>query len=160
MSALACALFCSFSALSFAEDSVKATTLRGVGWFQVVVLLPDEAKEIGLSPLQLQSDVELRLRTALLPVSASASSEPPFLYLTVTVLHNESSRTTVYSVALEFEQLVNLASTGVPTTAVTWSTSTIGYVCCDDSRAIASVRYTTQDVVDSFISAYLSVNPP
>ena len=125
----------------------------------MVVLLDDEAKDIGLTKGQLESDMKLTLRTALLPVSASASSEPPFLYLTMNVLHNESSRTTVYSVALEFEQLVNLASTGVPTTAVTWSTSTIGYVCCDDSRAIASVRNTTQDVVDSFISAYLSVNP-
>jgi hypothetical protein len=135
--------------------------LTGVG-----VLVEDvnsKAKEDGLDKTTLQTDVELRLREAGVPVllKSEALKRPgcPILYLSVIVLERESGGY-AYSADVELTEQVTLVRKPavIAIGATTWhARSIVGVVGA--SELAETVRGTVRDQVAQFVNVYLAANP-
>jgi hypothetical protein len=130
------------------------TGLRGV--YVVVEDFDADRQRAGFDQRTFLTDVEVRLRTAGIPVltleERGAAPGKPVLYLNVNALHDQPGEANAYSIMLEVLQRVTLAS-GQTTTAITWSVSGMGM------ETFEQVRGRVRDKVDEFINAWLSVNP-
>jgi hypothetical protein len=144
-------------------DSVlQRRTLVGLKGVHVLVeaINPDAEKD-GLSRTLLQTDIELKLRRAGVPVFTEEETfgvpGSPVLDLDVGLLKNPSG-VYAFGVDLALIQEVNLTrAPRVEIGAATWrATSTIGIV---GTAKLSSVRETVKDKVDQFINAYLAANP-
>jgi len=143
----------------FAEfDEFGQPTLRGL---KGVGGLRPEIERSGLSKTQIQTDVELKLRMAGIEVFSEEEyldvSGRPRLYVSVNGFKAEDTRDYVFSVSVGLIQDVYLVRTVPDFTeygAVTWSHSIVGI-----SPKLGTIRTGVKDMVDRFISAYLSVNP-
>lgn len=160
----ACLLFVMIAA---ADDEIQRKTLAGLQGVAVEVVPLDDpqVERDGLSPSAIQTDVELRLRQAGIPVLSREQSfrtpGKPFLVLSIGALKaTPSSGLDIYpySIKLTFEQLVILArSPGTRGLAVTWSaTGKTGVV---GRERLSTIRDNVRDMVDQFINAYLAANP-
>jgi hypothetical protein len=130
-------------------------TLKGITEVAVVVEDPGaDAIKDGLTIDQLQTDVELRLRKAGIKVSKEVS---PYLYVNAHLLKSTTyPGLYAYHCEVSFQQRVTVMANGVVAYAATWSTGGIGIVGQADMK---TVRDDVGDLVDSFLNAYLSVNP-
>jgi hypothetical protein len=131
-------------------------TLVGLSGFEVGVQGFDEedadARLISLTRSQLQTDTELRLRKAGIPITEGRP------YLLVSVDFTGCEEECGFSVAVQVNQLVLLdRDLSVRIVAPTWGKSFVGVV----SRSLArgAIRGAVGDCVDEFLNAYLSVNP-
>ena len=145
-----------------AGDEVRdRATLRGLKGVEVLIEdLPPQMVEDGLPAKQIHTDVELRLRTAGIPVlsgkEALKARGSPYLYVRVSCVLSDEG---LYSFSLEVElrQTVvlernpSIAATGIPT----WSVGLVGSIGRSNLRQI---RANVADYVDQFTNAYLSVN--
>ncbi len=116
--------------------------------------LDADAERDGLTRSQLQTDIELRLRQAGIPVDNHA---PRVLYVVVNTIKDELGLYG-FSIRVEFRRPVHLGrDPSLTTPGVTWSaTPLVGIVGSSD---LATVRDDVRDLVDQFISAYLEENP-
>ena len=110
-----------------------------------------DADAIGLTERQLQTDVELKLRTAGVKLDDSVGH---FLYLNVNVLHSAGRAT--YCIGLAFEQRGTFDG-GFRGFGTTWDTLAVGTV--GEARAARYVREHVGDLVDMFLNDYLKANP-
>jgi hypothetical protein len=148
--------------LARAQGDLEAQTLRGLKGVGVVVeKLRPEVERSGLTVSLIQTDVELKLRLAGIPVLTDAEvlDTPgyPYLYIqaTIVVLSNGWA----YSVLAALKQLAILERDPAIKSydAITWRENTVATI--GPSRAVAEVRSDIKDLTDKFINAYLSVNP-
>jgi hypothetical protein len=132
------------------RDSLKGITAIAV----LVDTFAAEAEADGLTRSQLQTDVELRLREAGLPVVAKATDV--LLYVNVHALRSRERTLYVYSIQVNVLQPVTVTRTGTPARAGTWFTATLGMA---GTAKLAIVRDDLRAAVDRFLTAWLAMNP-
>lgn len=112
---------------------------------------------------QLQTDVEIKLRKAGIPVLTEAAwlSEPgkPFLYIEVKA-YSPIEASYMFATTVQLEQEVTLIRSRPQQRhrvfGATWKDRGIGTV---DSKNIRTIREHVGDSVDKFINGYLAANP-
>lgn len=138
----------------------RRNSLKGLAAVYLLIEpLNSEARDAGLSASQLRTDIELRLRSAGIPVltveQGSAAPGNPHLNLSVVYLRNEA-RFSVFSTRLALIQ--NVLPSRNPNQlllASTWSVSHSGYTA---GNGVSSIRETVQDSADRFCNDYLAIN--
>lgn len=137
-------------------------TLAGLTGVNVQVApMNADAERDGLTPSDLQTEVESRLRESGIRVLTqtelfSAVAGTPFLHLDVTTLRLNGVY--AYSLRLELWQAVRLTrDAAIQSLAVTWSTS--GVIGTVRATHLGEVREAVRSMVDEFISDYLAANP-
>ena len=146
-----------------------AESLHGLRGVQVLVedLKPD-ARVAGLSKSKLQTQVELRLRRAGVPVLSEEESfkdaRSPYLYINVATIADSNFSTYGYIVVLQLNQTVSLLidaqgkNIEVRAVATTW-TAQGRYGSLRRSQLEATVRRALDQMVDKFANDYLASNP-
>jgi len=139
-----------FSTLSgsraFAQESLDANTLKGIGAVQVAIGdLSDSAQALGLEEEAIQTDVELQLRRAGMRVSSTPVGA--FVYLSVSVVGKASA------IRVELNQSARLLLSGEVWTVTTWSKDYL-----EANSTAESVRSRFKELVDAFLNDWLSVN--
>ena len=152
-------------------------TLRGVKSVEVLIeYLSQDAKDAGLRREQLQTDVELKLRTAGIRVydedsipdadnleeSLKWSQEycpSVTLYLNINSIKQSEVPIFAFSVCLEIQETVTIARNSIDykTMATTWKTGSVSIVGSDNFKS--GVRELVGDHVNKFINDYLKMNP-
>ena len=141
------------------DDETSRESLQGIKGVRVVVeSIKPEIEKDGLTITQIQTDVELKLRLAglnvLLYKELSKAPESPTLYVYPHVIKS-SYNIYIYNIELALFQNVYLErDSKISTTAPTWSAGYLGI-----TSELDYIRSKIKDKVDSFINAYLSVNP-
>src|SRR5690242_2935122 len=148
-------------------DSIERPTLAGVKAVYVLVEeLHQDLEESGLSTAKVQTDAELRLRSAGVRVATaserSALPGGPFLYVVVEFyrLPNIFGDKVGYygTITISFMQNVQLErNASISTIAPTWSKAQYGVMATRLTEN--AIRKTVRDLTDEFANAYLSVNP-
>jgi hypothetical protein len=144
------------------DDETSRSSLKGLNGVKVVVegLKPLE-EQAGLTVADLQTDVELKLRLAGIPVLTASAEAPgaPFLYVRVTVVSRTTNNVWPYVLGAQLNQTVRLDRS--PTTIVsgvtTWGVARVG--AADPSTIRGRVRDSAKDLIDQFVNAYLAANP-
>ncbi len=141
------------------DNQVSRETLRGLQGVRVMAApLKWAVEQKGLTADQLQQDIELKLRLAGIVVPSEESPElpgRPLLYLNATILRYGALDRYIFNIKLELNQEVALVQRpSVKTSATTWSVALTG-----TSHKLSTVRDQVRELVDTFINAYLSVNP-
>lgn len=141
------------------DDKLSRETLRGLERIYVLdVVISRGEKETGLSAIQIQTDVELKLRLAGIKIltyeESLEAAEYSALYIVIYAL-KYSQDVLIYTISVEFIQSSYLMRNPKSVVfGVTWSVNTdIGLGTRNKIRA------TVKCGVDQFINAYLSVNP-
>ena len=136
-------------------QSVKAPSLIGLAELNVVIEdLDDNAKVGGLTVSQLQTDVELRLRQAGLPVNTAALES---LHVRVTALGPTAAGEVAWKVDVELQQPVIIMRTKEATTGTTWDASSIA-LSSSPSFVPLNVSGKVRDFVAAFLGDWLSAN--
>jgi hypothetical protein len=147
---------------SWAGDSeLDRATLRGLQGVEVIVAdIKPEGERAGLTRYQLQTDVELQLRQAGIPLLTSAERGhvpgKPLLEVHVHVVPRADGLLAAYAITVELYQVASLETDAFKATVSTWSVGATGSI---DITLLATLRDSVRDYVDRFINAYLSVNP-
>ncbi len=118
-----------------------------------------EAERLGLTKAQIQTDVELRLRKAgvrIITEEEWLKKPGGFLYVAVDTQFREDPPIVVYSIRVEFKELVRPTRGGDTLLASTWLRGGMGSV---GKSKIAMIRGALGDQVDQFINDYLAANP-
>ncbi len=139
------------------DNNWSRETLRGInGVFLLVEVVEPEIERAGFTQGQIKTDVELKLRLAGLNVldPDEATKTPGRPWLAVYPNIQTTDGVYVYATMLNLYQDVSLVRNSNRSIASTWSTASYG-----TSQKLANVRRTVKDLVDSFINAWLSVNP-
>ncbi len=160
------ALICVAASTAIADDEIERKTLVGLGGVQVAIgEIGPEAERKGFARSTIQTDVELRLRQAGIPVLSKAQSTAtpgsPLLSVVVGVDvpdSRSSSGLCAWAVQVQLYQEVTLGrDRGVATSAPTWE-GTRGFGTVGEKR-LSDLRGVVRDKVDEFINAYLAANP-
>jgi hypothetical protein len=153
---------CLLSRAVAADDEIARASLKGLHGVQVLVERLDPLVEAGLTTGDIQTDVELKLRLAGIPVLSKqemlATPGQPYLYVNVNVNSSATRDLWPDHIEIQLNQNVTLARSPEPLVvgATTWSTGSVGAVFKQNLR---SLRDGVKDQVDRFINAYLAVNP-
>ncbi|NWG03764.1 MAG: hypothetical protein HXY44_13005 [Syntrophaceae bacterium] len=147
--------------ISAQDNENTRLTLRGLQGVSLFVEPLDPQIEMsGLTKVQIQTDTELRLKSAGIPVLVGGeflkASGHPFLYVDVniSILKTQITRYLFY-IRVELNQEVNLVRTPMTKViAVTWSTGGWGIDFSSDN-----IRQMVKTQVDKFVNAYLTENP-
>ena len=145
------------------NDNTRNTLVGLRGVCVSVTPIDEDAQRMGLTQIQVQTDVELKLRQAGIPVltEGEAGSTPgvPYLYVELITLQPRAIRNVyAYNVEIELVQTIHLARNSEFGLGTTWSaTGVIGTV--GENNLASSVRETVRDQTDQFINAYLAANP-
>src|SRR6266446_4569440 len=136
------------------DDETARATLRGVAGVQVVVeRLKLEVERHGLTSQQLQTDVELRLRKAGIPVLTDQERRKipgqPWLYVTVNVFldSDELAGLVVFDIDVTLYQWASLDADASSAIVATWATAYFGRV---GVRHLHTLREEVRDQVDRF----------
>jgi hypothetical protein len=146
-------------------------TLKGIGAVSVVVEnLSDDAIQGGLTMEQLQTDVEVKLRTAGIRIYDQSDASPeatseyyangaPYLYVRVSANASDIAPTFAVDVEVKLSEFVRMYDDPSKVTmAPIWQTpGFIGLVGTNWFQE--DVRQKVKDEVDVFINDYLTVNP-
>jgi len=139
------------------EDTRQS--LKGLkGIYVLVEELKPEVERAGLTEEAIQTDVELKLRLAGIPVLEDLANlaSPYYLYVAVSTNHM-SDGIWPFHISVELVQKVLLdRDRSTISYSSTWSTGSTGRV---GKAKVRTVRDSIKDLVDRFINAYLSVNP-
>lgn len=144
-------------------------TLRGLsGVYVLVEQIRVDMESDGLTHDRIQTDVELRLRKAGIPVLSKEqmlkAPGMPNLYINIQSIRSAIYRGYSYSLEVSLDQDVSLTRTVISTnptyhptiTASTWSRTLVGTAPVDE---LSTIRRSIADYVDQFINDYLAVNP-
>ena len=136
------------------DDDVTRMPLRGAGAFEVAVGLSDNATRSGLdlNKDSIKAAVELRLRRN--AVKLGNGKLVPVLCADILVA--ASPERVVYSIELEFHQVVLVVATGQHCSAATWKRTRIGG--CHPSQLRENVSDGLEELVDLFSNDFLAAN--
>ncbi len=145
---------CVGSVVPASAQSPSAKTLKGITTVHVAVepLAPDAERLLKTD--QLQADAELRLRQNGITVAGNAAGIPT-LYVNVGAVKMSTTPVMVYSIHVNLFQLVILLS-NESASASTWDVASMGFI--SSSEFGDTVRAAVRDLVDRFVTDYLSVN--
>jgi hypothetical protein len=150
--------------LSFALSSMES--LKGLKGVEVLIeeLNPD-LENLNLTMIQIQSDVESKLRKAGVQVLSKEENEKiqplrkPYLYIKINSCKLSSRRESIaFNIGIALNQQVLLrgqADAKKCVFAPTWYTSVVGAA---GRKNIQEILDTVQDLTDKFINAYLKAN--
>ena len=141
-----------------ADTPVERNTLKGITEVTVDVSpIKSEAERDGLRRSQVQTDVELRLRHSGIKVVPPSNLAVPCVFVRIHTLTLKEHRAYVYSIQLELYQGVSLQRDPlILSHTATWSHSIVGLV---GAERVFTVRSDVDNLVDTFINAYLEQNP-
>jgi hypothetical protein len=149
-----CALILWATPSAASDTEGTRATLEGIRAVTVVMEPLERAVEqAGLTTAQVQTDVELRLRKAGIRVDSSATA---YLYVNVNVM--ESNGGFAANVDVQLNQRAVLIENSLTATVATWSCGAI--LMTSAERASKFIPESLGELVDRFLAAYLSVNPP
>ena len=139
-----------------AVNKSERESLRGLKGVKILIeFLNDDVKAFGITEQQLRTDVEVKLRSAGIPV-LSRSLDDSYLYINLTGIKVDSY-TYVFSYSVEYAQTVLLERNFKWLTGVKiWRSRTLGKAGLERKQG---VRETLKGLVDEFINDYLTVNP-
>jgi Putative peptidoglycan binding domain len=146
---------------SWAHDSdLDRETLRGLQGVEVIVAdIKPEVERAGLTQQQLQTDVELQLRKAAIPLLTSAERvQVPgklFLAVEVHVVPRADGLLAAYAISVELYQVASLETEACKAIVSTWSVGATGSI---GLPLLDTLRDSVKDSVAHFIHAYRSVN--
>ncbi len=130
--------------------------LQGVG-LVLVEELPSNLEKYGLTTGQLQSDLELRLRKAGIPVSSGKDFESAVNHLYVRITTHQDREINAVAIEITFKEPAKLMrNPSALAFATTWESNSVGVVGLSN---VKSLREGVFQHVDEFIKDYLSVNP-
>jgi hypothetical protein len=161
--ALLSVVFLSSPAVAADDGKVARKSLIGLRGVSVLVEdLPTEAQRVGLTTGAIQTDAELRLRLAGIAVLSDDVADKtcaPVLYLDAMVYHTDQPLWG-YSTTVALLQCVQLVRDPaiMVTNATTWEIMRVGGAA-RPPNVTDRVRTELKDQVDSFINAYLAMNP-
>jgi hypothetical protein len=140
------------------HNKINIKTLQGIKGVHVLIeTVRPEIERDGLTHIQIQADVELKLRLAGLRVLSleELSKEPgrPFLNVAVDI-GKESSDEYIYNIELSLIQDVYLMRNNKLIPCITWHRAGLGRV-----SSLNRLRNIIKHYVDIFVNAWLSVNP-
>ena len=143
------------------DDERSRATLRGLQGVDVIVEdLSSEVERAGLTARQLQTDVELRLRRAGIPLFTRAERVKvpgkPFLAISVHIVPRSDGMLAAYSIRVELYQVAFLETDASMITVSTWDVTATGSI---GIPFLATLRDSIRDYVDRFINAYLNTHP-
>ena len=149
-------LVCSVSGSE--SQSKLETSMVGLSGVRVVIeQLESDLEQDGLTMRQLQTDAELRLRKAGIPVREDYST---VLYISVSTIKGQS-REFFYAYAIRVELRQNAWLDRNPKILVpgvaTWEAATLGFIPVRE--VVREIRNNVNDFVDEFINKYLAANP-
>jgi len=136
------------------ESSVAldVRSLKGIDSVQVVIDLTDTGKVSELDKYIIRTDVELKLRGAGMRVLSeeeeSKAPGSPYLYLNVNLVG------TAAAVEIQLMQTARLVRNDEIAVGATWSQRSLS-----TNSTAPIVRGLIKDQVDTFLNAWLSVNP-
>ncbi len=158
-------LFFFFPGKSLPLSSMES--LKGLKGVEVLIeeLNPD-LENLSLTMIQIQIDVESKLRKAGVPVLSKEENEKiqplrkPYLYLRINSCKLSSRRESIaFNIGIALNQQITLR--GVFDSkkcffAPTWYTNVVGSA---GRKNVQEILDAVQDLTDKFISAYLKANP-
>lgn len=142
--------------------------LKGLEGVEVLVEeVKAELEEYNLTAIQIQTDVEAKLREAEIKILSKEENEKiqplrrPYLYVKIKSHKLPWKRLVVaYSIEIALKQLVTLPaqskSSGKPFFAPTWYKNIVGATVPKD---FAEIREGVHQLTDKFIKDYLAANP-
>ncbi len=142
-------------------------SLKGLKGIEVLIeeLNPD-LENFSLTMIQIQGDVEAKLRKAGVPVLSPEENEKiqplrkPYLYIRINTCKQTSRRESIaFNIGIALNQQVTLRlqpDSKKCFFAPTWYTSAVGAA---GRRNVQDILDTVQDLTDKFIHAYLKANP-
>jgi Putative peptidoglycan binding domain len=145
---------------SYAADDIDSAPLRGQPGVRVLIESFDpEIDRGGAIKQQLRTDVELRLRQAGVRVFTENEwmQGIPQLYVNVNVILTADARGAAYNTRVAVDQNAHLVASASEIQVTTWQRESIGIT--DRATMATRIRNSVRDLVDAFITAYLSVNP-
>ena len=143
------------------DSTTNRVTLKGLQGIGVIVRLNDPGKRYDLTENAIQTDIELKLRTAGIKVFDTsplkvAGEAGLVAYIDMYDRHGESD-VLAFSINLSVEQpVVLLRDSSINVIAETWALGLVGTVGKDKAQ---EVRVNVKDLTDQFINAYLTANP-
>ncbi len=161
--------FASYSESIAIDTQESRETIKGIQGFHVLVDVASALGEIGVNGEQIQTDTELKLRSAGIRIvkMSEAKSIPgkPALYIFILGLKipNLPMDSSVYAFYIQVFVLQMAFLECNPTVSdwlQTWSTDYIGVRgSLNPDHIQKHIRDVTKDLIDKFINAYLSANP-
>lgn len=154
-----------FSAVAQAESAA----LIGLTEFEVEIIgTSPEWESVGLSALQLRTDVELRLRKAGMPVlpwdPLKRNKLRPKLVVSVLLFQSKDRRLDVVSKQVQITLRESVTANSFRrgsiqiTDADTWQ-SYISFGLTNSKSEPAGIRQSVGDLIDQFINEFLTANP-
>lgn len=147
-------LMCALLAGAASAEDFQTSSLRGLS--PVVVVVEEPSPACSLDKPTLQTDVEVKLRVARIPLEASSSSHAFYVRLNCVRINGGGA---AYSIELQVMTMVTITATGATVGGVVWNREVVGVERPLDAMAISSIRQRIQDQVDVFVNAYLTANP-
>ncbi len=153
------------------NDPLEKESLKGLSGLGVLVNVIEDSPNLerdGLTKDQIQTDVELRLRRARMPVLTveEVKELPRRPILLVTLIANRSDALSKllgenfysFSIQIDCKQAARLNGmlNGRVLLVTTWSNGAVGMT---SRRNIRSIRDSISDYVDKFLNDYLAANP-
>lgn len=146
-----------------AASAQSKESLRGLVGFEVSIddVSDQSANSQGLTPAQLQTDVELRLRKAGIQVLSKSQRQAlpsqPVLYIALTLIPDDPNVSRyAFHIECAVVQRLLVGSSNQKLMVYTWIKGVTGLT---NKAQLAGLRSDVGDLVDDFINAYLSVNP-
>jgi len=153
-------LSCPLFAINGKSNQATLRGLQGVG--VLVEKLPAEVEKEGLNRLQLQLEVESKLRMAGIKVltreEVFRTPGEPHLYINVNV-NVAKTESDIYPYSIDMlliQQVSLLRDPNLTTFAVTWSKGGGGSI---GKTILSQLQEYVREMVDIFIKAYLAENP-
>lgn len=140
------------------DDQKALVGLKGV--MATLEDLDPEVERLGLTPDQLKTDIELRLRKAGIRVLTEKewlrTSGKPWFHISITTLYSAIGPG-IWSITInaKLNELVTLAR-GFQVFGAIWDKNLTGTVA---TAKVPQMRNKVGDVVDKFINDYLAANP-
>lgn len=127
----------------------------------VIEDMGEDGKKAGISKEEVKVLVELKLRQSGIPVydMADSSARPPYLYVTINLMHLEQINHFVFSTRLDLAQTVRLLHTDATLAgAKTWSQEVIAISKADKVRS--AVKNNLEDLLALFLNDYRTTTLP
>ena len=144
------------------DDSDSRKTLSGIKSLDISVsdIGQDAIIQRGLTSSQIQTDVELKLRSSGIKIIPSPKQNPtnvgdPHIFVQITIIKTDNDLV-AFDVNFELRQIVSLTRDhSILAYATTWRAGVTGLIPLTRSERIRDVA---KDLTDQFINAYLAAN--
>lgn len=149
----------SFSALGIGDTEISRSSLKGIKSVTLYINTTQEAIDNGLSVYSIQTDIELKLRQLGIKVADSETEKinsDAILYIQIQTYKPAKLDIYAFNIYIEIEQIAKISKTKTLISAGTWSNTATGIAGINIMPDL--IRKSTNDLVDTFLNAYLAAN--